>query len=236
VLSLERVTAGYGEVVALRDVDLVVPPGTVAALVGPNGAGKTTLLRVASGLMAPQSGRVTYQGRDLTGKPPQTVCRAGVCLVPEGRGIFPGLTVREHLRLFAPPGEEAAAVRRASEAFPRLGERLSQPVGTMSGGEQQMVALARAYVQRPSVVMLDEVSMGLAPKIVDDIFAFLGKLADEGIALLVVEQFVGKALALADIVYVMNRGELVFSGDSGEITEAELVRYYLGADVTAAAG
>jgi branched-chain amino acid transport system ATP-binding protein len=232
MLRLDGVTAGYGEVVALRNADLIVPPGTVAALVGPNGAGKTTLLRVASGLMVPQSGRVSYQGRDLTGKPAQAVCRAGVCLVPEGRGIFAGLTVREHLRLFAAPGEEAAAVRRASEAFPRLGERLNQPVGTMSGGEQQMVALARAYVQRPSVVLLDEVSMGLAPKIVDDIFSFLKKLADEGIALLVVEQFVGKVLALADIVYVMNRGEVVFSGDTGEITEAELVRYYLGTDVT----
>ncbi len=215
----------------LRDLSLTVPGGSVVALIGPNGAGKTTLLRVASGLLAPSRGRVEVDGRDLTGSPPDELLRAGVCHVPEGRGIFRTLTVRENLELFAPPGARAA-LEGVVDDFPRLGQRFNQLAGTMSGGEQQMLALARAYLQRSPIVLLDEVSMGLAPKLVDEIFAFLRRLAASGSALLVVEQFVTTVLAMADYVYLLNRGRLAFVGDPDELAERDIVGAYLGAGVS----
>lgn len=227
--ALEGVHAGYGAVRVLDDVDLVVPERSVVALVGSNGAGKTTLLRVASGVLTPQSGAIRLGDDDLTGAPPETFATSGVCHIPEGRGIFRSLTVRENLRLHARRGEERDAEARATEAFPKLGQRLSQVAGTMSGGEQQMLALARAYVSQPTVVLLDEVSMGLAPLVIDEIFEFLGRLAREGAALLLVEQYVTRALAVADYVYVLNRGRVVFAGEAGELDEDRLVESYLGA-------
>jgi branched-chain amino acid transport system ATP-binding protein len=148
--------------------------------------------------------------------------------VPEGRGVFPSLTVRENLALQSPAGKETESIERAVSAFPRLGERLQQLAGTMSGGEQQMLALARTYVQSPSIILLDEVSLGLAPKIVDEIFEFLERLKATGASLLLVEQYVNRALAIADRVYLLNRGEVVFSGSPDEVDEATLFEQYVG--------
>jgi branched-chain amino acid transport system ATP-binding protein len=226
VLELRGVTAGYGETTVLRDVDLVVPDGATVALLGPNGAGKTTLLRVASGLLRPRSGQVLVDGVDVTGKAPHVLTQMGLCHVPEGRGVFGQLTVRDNLLLQA--GGRTEAVEQATSAFPRLGERLDQAAGTMSGGEQQMLALARAYVQQPRTVLLDEVSMGLAPVVVDEIFGFLGTLAREGAALLLVEQYVTKALAMADYVVLLNKGRVSFWGEPGELDGQDLFKQYAG--------
>ncbi len=228
--ELRSVTAGYGETVALREASLVVPSGLVVALLGPNGAGKTTLLRVASGLLAPRSGQLLIDDHDVTGSSSAALTQAGLCHVTEGRSVFPSLTVRENLRMFARAGEEREALDRAVDAFPRLGERLAQIAGTMSGGEQQMLALARAYVSRASVVLLDEVSMGLAPIVVDEIFAFLDRLvADGSTSLLLVEQYVTKALAIADHVYMLDRGRIVFCDEPDELDADALASSYLGA-------
>jgi branched-chain amino acid transport system ATP-binding protein len=229
MLELRDIGAGYGETTVLRGVDLVVPDGATVALLGPNGAGKTTLLRVASGLLQPTSGQLLLDGHDVTTADPHELTARGVCHVPEGRGVFGQLTVRDNLLLQAVGAEDGEeAVQRAVEAFPRLGERLEQFAGTMSGGEQQMLALARAYVQRPRTVLLDEVSMGLAPVIVDEIFRFLRRLADEGAALLLVEQYVTKALAMADYVVLLNKGEVAFWGEPGELEGRDLFAEYAG--------
>jgi branched-chain amino acid transport system ATP-binding protein len=228
MLELRELTAGYGETVVLRDVSLTVPEGSTVALLGPNGAGKTTLLRAASGVLRPQGGRVLVDGADLTGAEPFRFAQAGVCHVPEGRGIFPSLTVRENLILQSYRGDSDQAVEEAVTAFPRLGQKLQQAAGTMSGGEQQMLALSRAYLQRPRLVLLDEVSMGLAPKVVDEIFVFLRRLADEGVALLLVEQYVSKALAVADYVAILARGRLVFVGEPSELADTDIFAQYLG--------
>jgi branched-chain amino acid transport system ATP-binding protein len=228
LFKIDDVTAGYGESTILRGVSLEVPDGTVAALLGPNGAGKTTLMRVAAGLIRPRSGGLSLGGADITRSSPHDRVKRGLCHIPEGRGVFPSLTVRENLSLQSAPREQAESIDRAVAAFPRLGERLSQLAGTMSGGEQQMLALARAYIQSPRVVLLDEVSLGLAPKIVDEIFEFLAKLRDGGSSLVLVEQYVNRALALADRVYLLNRGEVVFSGSPDEVDEATLFEQYVG--------
>ena len=228
MFALENVTAGYGDTTVLRDVSIEVPAGEVAALLGPNGAGKTTLLRVASGLLRPRHGRVLLSGADVTRRSPNQLVKRGLCHVPEGRGVFPSLTVRENLSLQSPAGKQAESIERAVSAFPRLGERLDQVAGTMSGGEQQMLALARAYVQSPTIILLDEVSLGLAPKIVDEIFEFLAALRATGASLLLVEQYVNRALAIADRVYLLNRGEVAFSGDPSTVDEASLFEQYVG--------
>lgn len=229
MLELRNVSAGYDTGLVLREVSLRVPPASVVALLGPNGAGKTTLLRVASGHLPPAAGQVLVDGRDMTRSRPERLARAGVCHVPEGRGVFPSLTVEENLRLQAPSGrEQRRAVAEATRAFPRLGERIDQRAGTMSGGEQQMLALARAYVSRPKVVLLDEVSMGLAPRIVDEIFVHLRELARTGLSLLVVEQYVSRALELADYVYILDRGRVSFVGEPHEISKETIAHSYLG--------
>ncbi len=228
MFALEGITAGYAGTTVLRDVTVAVPPGSVVALLGPNGAGKTTLLRVASGLLRPSSGRVTVDGVDMTGATPHALCAKGICHVPEGRGIFPSLTVRDNLVLLSKRGTERESLERAIEVFPRLGERLPQLAGTMSGGEQQMLALARTYMQKPRIVLLDEVSMGLAPTIVDEIFTFLDLIAREGSSLLLVEQYVTRALAAADYVFLLNRGRVVFAGEAGEVDVDALAAEYVG--------
>jgi len=229
MLRLDGIRAGYGQATVLRDVSVVVPDGAAVALLGPNGAGKTTLLRVASGLLRPFAGRVVLDGEDVTAAPPQRRRRLGLCHVPERGGVFADLTVAENLRLFARPGHEDEAVDRAVAAFPALGARLGQPAGTLSGGEQQMVALSRVHGERSRVVLLDEVSMGLAPKLVDAIFAFLEGLAASGVSLLVVEQYVAKALAVADYVCLLDRGRTAFVGEPAELDSAGLAAHYLGA-------
>jgi branched-chain amino acid transport system ATP-binding protein len=182
MLRLESVSAGYGATEVLRGVSLSVPTSSVVALLGANGAGKTTLLRVATGLLPLRSGRVVVDRKDMTGRSPHELVAAGVCHIPEGRGIFRSLTVKENLLLQALGGDDEEALERATAAFPLLAARMRQIAGTLSGGEQQMLALARAYVQRPRVVLLDEVSMGLAPRVVDEIFEFIARLGREGSA------------------------------------------------------
>jgi branched-chain amino acid transport system ATP-binding protein len=202
----------------------------VVALLGPNGAGKTTLLSVASGLRRPSAGRILLDRVDVTGRPPEDLVRRGVCHITEGKSVFPGLTVADNLKMFAVRGQEQESVERTVDAFPRLGERLPQLGGSLSGGEQQMLALARAYARRAPLVLLDEVSMGLAPVLVDQIFEFLSKLAAEGTSLLVVEQYAAKALALADFVYLLAKGRIVYAGEPKELRGSEIFARYLGAE------
>jgi branched-chain amino acid transport system ATP-binding protein len=228
-LELRNVTAGYRGTTVLRGVNITVPKASVVALLGPNGAGKTTALRVASGLLRPSGGEVLLDEVDVTRAAPFVRARRGLCLIPEGRGVFRNLTVRDNLRLKVPPGQPFdEAVDKALHAFPVLGERMDQLAGRMSGGQQQMLALARAFVTQPSVVVVDEVSMGLAPRLVDDIFVALRQLAASGASLLVVEQYVNQALEIADAVAVLEKGEIIFSGPAKDIDGATLVGRYLG--------
>jgi branched-chain amino acid transport system ATP-binding protein len=229
MLELRNISAGYDGHPVLRDVDLVVPDRSGVALLGPNGAGKTTLLRVASGLLPPDAGQIMLDGRQVTGWSADRLARSGVCHVPEGRGVFSGLSVRDNLRLQALPGTDRRAIPAALQAFPRLGERLEQLAGTLSGGEQQMLAIAHAYVAGAPLVLLDEVSMGLAPIIVDEIFSYLQNLASRGTAMLLVEQYVNKALKLADYVYVLNKGRIQFVGEPDELGQDQILASYLGA-------
>jgi branched-chain amino acid transport system ATP-binding protein len=231
VLEVDNVTAGYGDTTVLRDVSLSVSDSSFVTLLGPNGAGKTTLLRTVSGLLRPRSGRVVLDGEDVTGRAPYQMARRGLCLLPEGRGIFPSLTVRENLVLQSPKGREAESVERALDAFPALASRLKQLAGSLSGGEQQMLALVRTFVTRPKLVVVDEASLGLAPMVVDRIFDTLREIVASGIALLVVEQYVTRVLELADTVYLMNRGHIVFSGPSEGLSAEDLFKRYLGIEV-----
>lgn len=228
MLELRGVSAGYDSGFVLHDVSLHVPEGAVVALLGPNGAGKTTLLRVASGLLRPASGEVLLDGEVVTNSEPHELARRGICHVPEGRGVFPVLSVADNLRMQAPPELDRGAIPAAAAVFPRLGQRLGQMAGTLSGGEQQMLALAHAYVGEPKVVLLDEVSIGLAPRVVDEIYAFLHRLAGLGASLLLVEQYVKRALELADYVYILNRGRISFVGEPGEVSDDAALASYLG--------
>jgi branched-chain amino acid transport system ATP-binding protein len=233
VLDLQRLTAGYGAHTVLRDVTLRVPDGSVVALLGANGAGKTTLLRTASGLLRPSSGAMWFDGQDITNWSPHRMAEIGICHIPEGRGIFPSLTVRENLRIQCVRGSEYELVDKAVTVFPSLGRRIDHPAGKLSGGEQQMLALARAYVQQPKLALLDEVSMGLAPVIVDEIFEFIKMLASEGSSLLLVEQYVSRALEVADFVYLLNRGEVRFVGEPSELDGSDIFKEYVGVEIGA---
>jgi len=233
MLELHDITAGYGDAVVLRNVTLEVPDSAVVALLGPNGAGKTTLLRTASGLIRPFGGKIVLAGEDVTGKKAHHMARRGLCHLPEGRGIFPSLSVRDNLVLESPKGRESESITRAVEAFPVLGTRLRQLAGSLSGGEQQMLALVRAFVTSPKLVVVDEASLGLAPLVVDQIFETLQRIVATGAALLLVEQYVNRALELADHVYLMNRGQIVFSGPSDELQGEEVFERYLGIEVGA---
>jgi branched-chain amino acid transport system ATP-binding protein len=228
ILELRGVTSGYGEKTVVRNLSLALPAGGSMAVLGPNGAGKTTFLKTCSGLLRPTAGQILIDGVDVTRKSTHARVKAGLCHIPDPRGIFPSLTVKENLILQAPPRKAGEAIDKAATAFPRLGQRLSQVAGTMSGGEQQMLAVARSYIQSPKVVLLDEVSMGLAPNLVDEIFTFLATLKSSGVALIVVEQFVHRALALADTVVVIARGTIRLSGRSDEFGEEEIFSAYAG--------
>jgi branched-chain amino acid transport system ATP-binding protein len=218
VLELSGVVAGYGRVNVLRGLDLVVPEGGLVSLVGPNGAGKTTTLNAIAGLIRPTSGTIRLDGRPLVGRRPYEIARAGVCLIPEGRAIFPALTVRENLLMQAErASSRPTAVARVLEYFPRLAERTSQRAGTLSGGEQQMLALARALVTEPRVLLLDEISMGLAPQIVARLFETVEALSADGVSILLVEQYLTYALRLSDAVYVLNKGCVTFVGEPDEL-------------------
>ena len=227
-LELREVTGGYGQTTVLRDVSIMVPASGVTALLGPNGAGKTTLLKTVSGFLRPSSGAIRLFGDDMTGVAPYRRFEAGLCHVPEGRGVFRSLTVRENLIMQSCKGEEAEAISQACEVFPALGRRIGNVAGTLSGGEQQMLAMATAYIRSPRLIMVDEASLGLAPLVVDQIFKFMEKVAHEGKALLIVDQFATRALALADTAYVLSRGSVTYSGSAKELGQAELLSQYMG--------
>ena len=214
------------------NVSLAVQPGQVTALLGPNGAGKTTVLRTASGIIRPRQGRVELDGEVVTSQPPFRRATRGLCLIPEGRGIFRSLSVRENLRLHSLPGRRppADAADRALSVFPALKPRLSETAGQLSGGQQQMLALARAYITQPKVILLDEVSMGLAPQVLDTVFQALRTLAATGVAMLLVEQYVTRAMAMADFVVLLNKGAVAYEGPPSELDEQAVLRGYLGMD------
>jgi branched-chain amino acid transport system ATP-binding protein len=227
-LKINGLTGGYGRTTVLRDVSITVPASGVVALLGPNGAGKTTLLRMASGFLRPSSGSIELFGRDMRGVAPYRRFEAGLCHVPEGRGVFRSLTVRENLTMQARKGDENEAITRASEAFPILADRMGQTAGTLSGGQQQMLAMAATYVRSPKLILIDEASLGLAPLIVDQIFQFMEKLAREGTALLIVDQFAARALSLAETAYVLSRGTIRYAGPAKDLGQAELLSQYMG--------
>ena len=228
VLELRGVHAAYGRIQVLHGVDVVVPERSVVALLGPNGAGKTTTLRIASGQMRPTVGCVHIMGRHINGASADELARAGVCAIPEGRGIFANLTVEENLRIVTYGGPSTREVEERSYAqFPKLKQRRKQVAGTMSGGEQQMLALARAVATDPALLMLDEISMGLAPLIVAELYELVAQIARAGVAILLVEQFAQTALAVADYAAVMSQGKIRRFGQPSDI-EDELQSAYLG--------
>jgi branched-chain amino acid transport system ATP-binding protein len=235
LLEVDCVTSGYGKVEVLHDLTIGVPEGTVVALLGPNGAGKTTTLKVISGTLPVWNGSVQYDGERLDGHSPYEIARRGVMLVPEGRGIFPGLDVRENLEIGVRAGGNNGESRRERmdrvlTTFPRLRERLSQRAGTLSGGEQQMLALSRAFLGNPRVLLMDEISMGLAPRIVEQLFESVNELRERGLTIVLVEQYLTYALRFADICYVLSKGRIEFVGEPAELRDSEaLASSYLGA-------
>jgi branched-chain amino acid transport system ATP-binding protein len=228
MLELKGVRAAYGRIEVLHGVDLVVPRGAVVALLGPNGGGKTTTLKVASGQMRPTGGCVHILGRHVNGADPDALARLGVCTIPEGRGIFPNLTVRENLRMVTYAGVGMHEVEdRAYAQFPRLAERRSQVAGTMSGGEQQMLAMARGLAVNPALLFLDELSMGLAPIIVAELYEIVAEIARTGVSILVVEQFARTVLGVADYAAIMLHGRVTAVGQPADVVD-DLERAYLG--------
>lgn len=227
LLEVHGLRVTYGGVVAVRDVSLSVRPGEVLAVLGANGAGKTSTLRAVSGLVRPADGDVRLDGQSLLGASPESIARRGVAHVPAGRGIFPGLTVQDNLRMGL-YGVGRTSIDAALEHFPILRERLSQPAGTMSGGQQQQLALGRALVQEPRLLLVDEMSMGLAPSVVADLFRLVATLRDAGLAVVMVEQFVGQALQVADRAVVLEQGSVVAAGTPDELSTDDLAAAYLG--------
>ena len=228
LVEVRGLQAAYGSIEVLHGLDLAVPAGSVTALLGPNGAGKTTTLRVLAGLHPPSGGDVLLAGRRVNGARADDLARAGLCLVPEGRGVFPNLTVRENLRVATHSGRSLQEVEETTyRRFPKLGERRGQLAGTMSGGEQQMLALARGVASGPGVLLLDELSMGLAPLVVAGLFEEVVRIAAEGVAILLVEQFARLALEVADRVTVLGGGRIVASGTPAEL-EGSMAELYLG--------
>jgi branched-chain amino acid transport system ATP-binding protein len=228
VLELRRVHAAYGQIEVLHGIDLAVHTGSVLALLGPNGAGKSTTLRVASGQMEPTSGCFHVLGRHANGLRPDALARAGLCTLPDGRGIFPNLSVTENLRLMTYGGPSRGRVEEIAFArFPRLAERRQQVAGTLSGGEQQMLAMARTLCVEPAVLLLDEISMGLAPMIVAELYELVAQIAADGVAVILAEQFAATALGVATDVAVVVQGRIVVSGKPGDMPD-DLADAYLG--------
>jgi branched-chain amino acid transport system ATP-binding protein len=228
VLELRGISSGYGATTVVRDVSIAVAHGAVVAVLGPNGAGKTTLLRTCSGLLRASSGDILLDGQEITRVPPYKRGERGLCHIPEGRGIFRNLTVRDNLMMSVPPWRKDKGVDIALDAFPILKQRASQTAGSMSGGEQQMLAVARAYLSDPKVVLFDEVSIGLAPLVIDRIYESMTTLSERGIAMVIVEQYVHRALEFSDFVYVVNHGMIRFSGTPDELSHDALASEYIG--------
>jgi branched-chain amino acid transport system ATP-binding protein len=235
LLELRNLRAGYGTIDVLHGVDLVLEAGQVYALLGPNGAGKSTTLGVCSGQIVPSAGQVLINGREVNGTSSDALARAGVCLVPEGRGVFPNLTVTENLRMFTHAGVPFGELQEQAFAqFPRLKERRKQIAGTLSGGEQQMLAMSRALATKPALLLLDELSMGLAPLIVEELYERVADLAREGISILIVEQFAQAILGVSTVASIMLHGRITRTGPPQELAE-ELAAAYLGTSAPASA-
>ena len=236
LLKLDKVTSGYGPIVAVRDLSLEVYPGEVVTLLGANGAGKSTTLLTIAGLVQPSAGAIEFDGADLLRLRTEDIVRLGIALTPEGRGIFAHLTVMDNLRIGAAVRKDKAGVAETIEEmldlFPILRERSRQLAGTLSGGEQQMLALARSLMSKPRLMLLDEPSLGLAPRVVAQIFQLLRELPERGVTVLLVEQNVRLALDVASRGYVLATGELQMAGSADELLSAvDLEKVYLGADV-----
>jgi branched-chain amino acid transport system ATP-binding protein len=235
MLDIREVVTSYGMIQALRGVTLSVRPGEITCILGPNGAGKTTLLYTIAGILSPRAGSIRLEGRELAGLPPHRIVASGVALVPENRLVFPDMTVRENLLAgaYGRLGAERAAVTADLEAmfsrFPILSQRKGQAAGTLSGGEQQMLAVARALMAKPRLLMMDEPSLGLAPMIVEQIFEIVSSLNREGMTVLLVEQNARLALAIAHRAYLLEQGRVAFHGTPSEVSANEAIsRAYLG--------
>ncbi|HEY3067212.1 MAG TPA: ABC transporter ATP-binding protein [Methylomirabilota bacterium] len=228
MLELRAVTAGYGQFTALWDVSLRVDAGEAVAVVGPNGAGKTTLMRVISGLVRPRAGDLVFEGVSLTGRPPHEIVAHGIAHVPEGRRLFPALTVAENLKMgaFLPAARRAfaASLERVFGLFPVLAERRTQRAGSLSGGEQQMLAVGRALMSQPRLILLDEPSMGLAPVMVLRLFDLIRRVREEGYTILVVEQNVRQVLKLVDRAYLLEVGRIKIEGRADALGDQDFVR------------
>ena len=237
MLKIHNLHAGYGKVEVLHGISLEVPRGKVVTLIGSNGAGKTTTMRAVSGMIAPSGGEITLNGKRIDGLESYHIARLGLAHSPEGRRVFATMTVTDNLRLGAfpryagarPQGDIATDLERAMELFPRLKERREQLAGTLSGGEQQMLAMARAVMLNPEVVLLDEPSMGLAPILVDEVFRIIERLKSEGVTMLLVEQFAAAALNVADYGYVLENGRISVHGEAARLrTDPAVKAAYLG--------
>jgi branched-chain amino acid transport system ATP-binding protein len=233
MLELNDVQARYGAITALRGVSITVSQGELVALLGVNGAGKSTTLGCIAGVLKPWQGSITFEGASIIGKSPEQIARLGISLVPEGRDIFPSLTVEENLRLGAFTHREKSEYRRnldqVYDLFPVLKERLQQPGGTLSGGEQQQLAIARALMSSPRLLMLDEPSLGLAPALVDQIFELIARLHQNGVTILLVEQNVDRTLEIVDRGYLMNTGRIESQGTTEQLrTHADIESVYMG--------
>ncbi len=232
LITVDNINVFYGKLQAIRDVSFSVDAGEIVSLIGANGAGKSTVLKTLSGVLAPRSGRIAFRGSEIAGLPQHRIVRMGVSLVPEGRGIFANMTVRENLEMGAycrPAREADEAMGRVFDLFPRLSERLAQPAGTLSGGEQQMLAIGRALAARPALLLLDEPSMGLSPLLVREIFRLIREINRAGTTILLVEQNASMALSVARRAYVLESGSVALSGDATALRDDPKVRAaYLG--------
>jgi branched-chain amino acid transport system ATP-binding protein len=233
LLEVRGLDAGYGDAQALWDVSISVEEGSVVSLVGANGAGKSTLLKTISGLLRPRRGEVRFRGRSIGGTAPQAIVAAGLSHVPEGRGLFTRMTVLENLQLGAYPGQVRArsdeSLARVFELFPRLRERTRQVAGLMSGGEQQMLAIGRAVMACPSLLILDEPSMGLGPLVVEEVFGLIQRLNASGVTILLVEQNIQRALQIADRAFVLQTGRVVMQGTGRELlADPQIRKAYIG--------
>jgi branched-chain amino acid transport system ATP-binding protein len=233
LLEIADLVTAYGKIEALKGVTLGVDPGSITCLLGPNGAGKTTLMMTTSGILRPRRGSIRFGGEEIAGRAPHDIVARGVALVPENRLVFPHMTVADNLAAGAyqrsDRAEIAADIDRLYGRFPRLKERHAQEAGTLSGGEQQMLAVARALMSRPKLLLMDEPSLGLAPLIVEEIFAIIGELHRDGTTIFLVEQNAHMALKVAHHFYLMEQGRVTFSGSPGALAEDEVIRRaYLG--------